>query len=177
MQKAELPITLADSKQPHRQTIRSMHTFTDRDIDLVNFEDNFLRGMLLRSDFESGRSELILDIDYTAEAVVSNNQQKWMVAAATLIFHGVTGLKFAMDSNDPNFQVCIPGDWISTVERTPVVPQLVHLDRAYWRWDFTFALQTTLSFGSYGFTLEMRQEPVLWDDHQLPLSLRVDLQR
>jgi hypothetical protein len=148
-----------------------MRTFTEADFDGLSFHDNLLRGFLLRSEF-GGPSDLILDIDHIAEWITTNDCYEWLVAAADLTFHGVTGLKFTMDSHDVRYQVAASGDWILNVSRTPVVPQLVHFDRPYWRWEFSFAMETQLSFGAYGFTLQYRQEPGRHTEQSLPLRLR-----
>jgi len=147
-----------------------MRNFTEQDFDNLSFHDNLLRGVRFGS--RSDESDLVLDIDYIAEWICSNGACEWLIAAADLTFHGVTGLKLSIDSHDVAFQVVSVGDWILDVERSPVVPQLVHLDRPYWRWQFTFAMDTQLSFGAYGFTLQLRQEPIRHDEQCLPLILR-----
>jgi hypothetical protein len=149
-----------------------MQKFTEQDFDDLSFHDNLLRGVLLRTEYETDESDLVLEIDYIADWVVSENVQEWLIAAADLTFHGVTGLKLSFDSHDEKFQVCIAGDWILDLKRSPVVPQLVHLDRPYWRWHFDFAMDTLLTFGAYGFTLQLRQEPILHNEQCLPLAVR-----
>jgi hypothetical protein len=150
-----------------------MQDFSERDFDRLSFHDNLLRGISLRSDFESGVSDLILDIDHITEWVAADDGgHEWLIAAADLTFHGVTGLKFNIDWQDETYQVVADGDHILDVARDLVVPQLVHLDRPYWRWDFSFARKTQLSFGAYGFTLRHRQEPIRHDEQSLPLALR-----
>lgn len=147
-----------------------MHTFTEQVFETLSFHDNLLRGVLLRS--EDSRSDLVLDIDHITEWIRTDNCFQWRIAAADLTFHGVTGLKLSIDWHDENFQSCVAGDWIVDVKRELVVPQLVHLDRPYWRWQFTFAMDTKLVFGAYGFTLQLRQEPILHNDQSLPLAAR-----
>jgi hypothetical protein len=148
-----------------------MRTFTEANFDALSFHDNLFRGFLLRSEFE-GPSDIILDIDHIAEWIHGNGCFQWMIAAADLTFHGVTGLKFNMDWRDARYQVASGGDSILDVARTPVVPQLVHFDRPYWRWEFSFAMETQLSFGAYGFTMQYRQEPVRHTEQSLPMRLR-----
>ncbi|MCI0334185.1 MAG: hypothetical protein L0228_13285 [Planctomycetes bacterium] len=148
-----------------------MRVFSEADFGDLSFHDNLLRGVLLRSD-EAGISDLILDIDHITEWVAADGGYAWLIAAADLIFHGVTGLKFSIDWHDEKYQVVSGGDWILDVSHEPVVPQLVYLDRPYWRWDFSFAMETQLSFGAYGFTLRHRQEPIRHNEQSLPLALR-----
>lgn len=147
-----------------------MQTFTQQDFETLSFHDNLLRGVLFRSEY--GQSDLVLDIDYIAEWILDDKCCEWRIAAADLTFHGVTGLKLSVDWHDEKFQVCVAGDSIVDVKRELIVPQLVHLDRPYWRWQFTFAMDTQLVFGAYGFTLQLRQEPVLHNEQSLPLAAR-----
>ncbi|QDT74065.1 hypothetical protein I41_32590 [Lacipirellula limnantheis] len=92
---------------------------------------------------------------------------EYLIAAADLAFRGVTGLQFSIDSQESRHQIDIFGDWVVDFEREPVVPQLVHFDRQYWRWEFEFASATHLSFGAFGFTLQHRQTPV-WTSEMWP---------
>jgi len=149
-----------------------MQEFTERDFGNLSFHDNLLRGVQIRSDFDQDQSDLVLDIDYIAEWVCSDNGCEWMVAAADLTFHGVTGLKFSIDWHDDRFQVYTNGDWILDVKRELIVPQLVHLDRPYWRWQFVFATCSQLTFCAYGFTLHLRQNPIRHKEQSLPLAAR-----
>jgi hypothetical protein len=147
-----------------------MPEFTEQDFEQLSFHDNLLRGFVLRSD--DGKSDLVLDIDHITEWICLDGRYEWLIAAADLTFHGVTGLKFSMDWHDVAYQVSIPGNWILDLARELIVPQLVYLDRQYWRWDSSFAMETQLSFGAYGFTLRHRQEPVRHNEQSLPLALR-----
>jgi hypothetical protein len=148
-----------------------MQEFTEAEFNNLSFHDNLLRGFLLRSEF-GDRSDLVLDIDHILEGAFANGEHTWLIAAADLTFHGVTGLKFNMDWHDEKYQVSSEGDWILDLSRELVVPQLVHLDRPYWRWFFSFAMASQLSFGAYGFTLRLRQEPMRHNEQSLPLAKR-----
>ena len=148
----------------------SMRRFTEQDFDDLSFHDNLLRGVLLRSEYD--QSDLVLDIDHIMEWVATDDGCEWVIAAADLTFHGVTGLKLSIDWHDERFQVCNGGEWIVDVTRDLVVPQLVHLDRPYWRWQFAFAMDTKLLFGAYGFTLQLRQDPIRHNEQCLPLAAR-----
>lgn len=147
-----------------------MRTYTEKDLDQLSFHDTLLRGFLLRSDFE--QSDLVLDIDFIDKWITIESGYEWFVAAADLTFHGVTGFKFATNWHDETYQLTMSSDWILDMHRSLVEPQLVHFDREYWRWQFNFALDTQLSFGSYGFTLALRQDPVRCSEQSLPLDQR-----
>ncbi len=137
-----------------------MQTFTERDFDSLSFHENPLRGIALRE--EKAGPELVLDIDYLAKWIPVEGGCEWLIAAADLTFHGITGLKLSMDSHDEKYQ-CVPsGDCITSVRRDLIVPQLVYLDRPYWRWQFEFALDTQLSFGDIRvhFPAEARADPL-----------------
>ena len=148
-----------------------MQQYTEQDFDkLGEFHDVLLRGLMVRAD--ATRSDLILDIDHIVKSRQVEGGDEWLIAAADLTFHGVTGLKFSTDWRDESYRVSTPGDWITSVRREAVVPQMVYFDRPYWRWEFAFALATQLSFGAYGFTLQHRQEPVWVRESSLTLSER-----
>ncbi|MCE9603588.1 MAG: hypothetical protein K8U03_01655 [Planctomycetia bacterium] len=149
-----------------------MLKFTEQDFDTVKFEDCLLRGVAIHADFETG-SDLVLDIDYLCRRTPDLKLGEFFVAAADLTFHGLTGLKLSIDWQDPTYQCCRDGQSIAGLTRKPVVPQLVFLDRPYWRWSFSFSPNDAqFSFGAYGFTLQLRQEPMRHDKQSLPLALR-----
>jgi hypothetical protein len=148
-----------------------MQNFTEEHFDQLSFHDNLLRGISIRAQFPD-QADLTLDIDYITEWVKCGSSYEWMIAAADLTFHGVTGLKLSIDTQDEGYQVVSCGDWIIDLSRNPIVPQLVHFDRQYWRWEFGFVMATALSFGAYGFTLQLRQEPVRHNEQSLPLEIR-----
>jgi hypothetical protein len=147
-----------------------MQTYTERDFDSLSFHENPLRGISLRE--EKDGTELVLDIDYLVKWIPVEGGCEWLIAAADLTFYGVTGLKLLMDSHDEKYQCASGGDCILSVDREIIVPQLVYLDRPYWRWQFGFALGTQLSFGTYGFTLRLRQEPIRCVEQGLPFAQR-----
>lgn len=148
-----------------------MQQYTEQDFDqLDEFHDVLLRGLLIRADVT--RSDLVLDIDHIVKGRQIEGGDEWLIAAADLTFHGVTGLKFSTDFRDARYQVSMSGDWITSVRREVIVPQLVHFDRCYWRWEFSFSLATQLSFGAYGFTLQHRQEPMWRRESSLSLAER-----
>ena len=147
-----------------------MQTYTERDFDHLSFHDSPVCGISFRVD--ENRCDLRLDIDYIAKWIPIDDRFEWLIAAADLTFHGVTGLKLLVDLSDEKFQCSPWGDCILSVDREIIVPQLVHLDRPYWRWQFDFALGTQLSFGAYGFTLQLRQEPIRCVEQGLPFAQR-----
>jgi hypothetical protein len=148
-----------------------MKTFSEIDFDSLSFHDNLFLGLLFRND-EKERCDLVLDIDHISEWHCIEGSYEFSIASADLTFHGVTGLRFRMGGSDDNYQIASVGDWILDVRREPIVPQLVYLDRPYWRWEFSFAMETELSFGAYGFTLRYRQDPIRRREQHLPLEIR-----
>jgi hypothetical protein len=147
-----------------------MRTYTHDDFERLSFHDNLLRSFAIRCD--TGRSDLILDIDYIDEWITPCTRPSWKVASADLTFHGVTGLDLSMNWDDKRYQTSRAGDWILDVTREAVQEQLVYLDRPYYVWRFAFAMNSRLSFGAYGFTLKLRQEPIEHQEQSLPLHLR-----
>ena len=147
-----------------------MRSYTHHDFDRLSFHDNLLRGFAIRCD--AGRSDLILDIDYIDEWVTPCTRPTWKVASADLIFHGVTGLDLSMSWDDKKYHTSRAGDCILDVTREVIQDQLVYLDRPYYLWRFAFAANSQLSLGAYGFTLELRQDPIVYEEQSLPLHLR-----
>jgi hypothetical protein len=154
------------------RTLQAMRSYTHEDFDRLTFHDNLLRGVAIRCDL--GRSDLVLDIDYIDEWITPCTKPSWKVASADLTFHGVTGLDLSMNWDDAKYHTSRAGEWILGLTREPVAEQLVYLDRPYYVWRFSFALHSRLSFGAYGFTLKLRQEPIEWEEQSLPLHLRAE---
>jgi len=141
------------------------------------WHDNQIHGLALRTadpDRDDWTSDLILDIDHIVEWVKTEDRVQFRVAPATLTFHGVTDLKLAWDNLVPGYQVGISLPWIMRIDREAVEEQTVHLDRPYYAWRIVFASPPggEISFGAWGYTQELRKEPVLQDEQGLTFKER-----
>ena len=96
------------------------------------------------------------------------------MAPATLVFHGVTDPKIAIDWGRSGFQVALHPVSIGTVEREEMQNKKVYLDRPYysWRIRLNWPDSSEIVFGAVGFTQTLRAEPVLTEKQCLSLGTR-----
>jgi hypothetical protein len=147
---------------------------TEADFERLSWHDCPIRSIELRvGDPDAGdwTSDLALDIDYLAEWLCQvGGGGQFRVAPATLVFHGVTDLRIAIDWGDSGNQVALHDATIDRVERERVAEQAIHLDRPYYRWRIALNWPGSgeLTFGAVGFTQTLRAEPVLTDQPRLP---------
>ena len=140
---------------------------TDGDFERLSFHDCHVWGLELRpGDPDAGdwTSDLALDVDYIAEWLCgADGGAMFRVAPATLVFHGVTDLRVALDCGDGGHQAALHPISIDRIEREPVREQKVYLDRAYYRWRIAtnWPHGGEIAFGAVGFDLTLRAEPVL----------------
>ena len=145
--------------------------------DPYRFHDNQIHGIAFRSaDPDQGdwTSDLILDIDHVLEWVKDGDRIRFRVRPATLTFHGVTDLRLNLDGTVEGHSVGVALPWILEIERSR--PEEPPRDPARPRYDWKIVLSSTpdgeLSFGSWGYTLELRGEPVLQDEQGLTFAQR-----
>src|SRR5262249_34802760 len=75
-------------------------------------------------------SDLVLGLDFILEWLCGvDGSVTFKIAPATLVFHGVTDPKIAIDWGDNDFQAAIHEVSIARVERHYVPNQKVYLDR------------------------------------------------
>jgi hypothetical protein len=151
--------------------------YTEADFDALSWHDNEIYGFELRvgdPERDDWTSDLVLDIDYIAEWVRNGDEFQFRVAPATLVFHGVTDLRIAIDSGTENSQTALVLPSIAAIERQPIADQKVFLDRPYYRWCIRLngIPDGEIAFGAVGFTQTLRREPVLCAEQRLDRSLR-----
>jgi hypothetical protein len=145
---------------------------TDADFDTLSWHDCHVWGLALRpGDPDTGdwRSDLILDIDYILEWLCGvDGVTRFRVAPADLAFHGVTDLEIHLDW-DAGGQVALHPLSIHGIERAIVSNQKVYLDRPYYRWTvgLNWPQGAAIRFGAVGFTLTLRDEPVVTESQSL----------
>jgi hypothetical protein len=150
----------------------------DDDFASRSWHDCAILGLELRvGEPEAGdwTSDLALDIDYIAEWLCGvDGRARFRVAPATLVFHGVTDLRIAIDWGDSGHRVALHEATIDRIERDRVVEQKVFLDRPYYRWRIALSWPRggEIGFGAVGFTQTLRAEPVLTDRQRLPAGAR-----
>jgi hypothetical protein len=114
-------------------------------------------------------SDLVFDIDYiVAWTCRADGSAEFRVAPATLVFHGVTAPRIAIEFDDPTMQIAVSPLAIHMIEREQVADQKAHLDRPYYRWSIRLNWPSNgeISFGAWGFTQTLRGEPVLLNGRQ-----------
>lgn len=151
--------------------------YTQDDFDQLSWHDNEIRSLELRigePDNDDWTSDLVLDIDYIAEWVRGDDGMAFRVAPATLVFHGVTDLRIALDSGDSGHRTALLLPSIATIERERILDQKVYLDRPYYHWRIRFnrTPDGEISFGAVGFSQTLRREPVLCRDPRLDRTAR-----
>ncbi len=140
--------------------------YTDADFDRLSWHDCHIWAIELPAGDprkDDWTSDLALDIDFIAEWICGVGRGvQFRVAPATLVFHGVTDPKIAMDWGRSGFQAALHPASIAAIERTPVQHQKVYLDRPYYRWriGLSWSADSEITFGAVGFTQTLRAEPV-----------------
>ena len=151
---------------------------TEADFDRMSWHDCHI----WRIEFRVGEpaeddwtAELALGLDFILEWLCgAEGRMAFRVAPASLVFHGVTDPKIAIDWGDSDYQTSIHDVSIARVERERVRNQKVHLDRPYFRW--TIALNWpnggSISLGALGYTQTLLSEPVISTSQRLSLKAR-----
>ncbi|NNF29060.1 MAG: hypothetical protein HKN73_17685 [Gemmatimonadetes bacterium] len=145
--------------------------------DSYRFHDNQIHGIAFRAadpDLGDWTSDLILDIDHVLEWVRDGDRIQFRVQPATLTFHGVTDLRLRLDGTVDGHSIGVALPWILEIERDhPLEPPRDPGRPAYaWRIVLASTPDGEISFGSWGYTLELRGEPVLQDEQGLTFAQR-----
>jgi hypothetical protein len=114
--------------------------------------------------------DLLLGIDFIVEWLCGVGERaQFRIAPATLVFHGVTDPRIAIDWGDSGLRTAIHPVSIDRIERAPVADQKVYLDRPYYRWQvrLNWPAGGEIAFGAVGFTQTLLAEPVLRDRQHL----------
>ena len=154
---------------------------TETDFERLSWHDCHVWRLEVRAGNPEGRdwtSDLALDLDYIVEwrCGLSGGGQ-FLVAPATLVFHGVTALTVAIDWSRAGSSVALHEMSIDHIDRERQRPQTVHLDRPYYRWTIrlNWPESGTISLGALGFTQTLLAEPVLLDRQSLSRRERREL--
>src|SRR5262249_48401591 len=96
------------------------------------------------------------------------------IAPATLVFHGVTDPKIAIDWGDNDLQSAIHDVSIARVKRDQVQNQKVYLDRPYFRWtiELNWPKDGRSSFGAVWYTQTLLSELIISERQRLSLKER-----
>lgn len=156
-------------------------TYTEADFTRLDWHDCHIWGFELRvgnPDEDDWTHDLALDIDFIVEWLCGlDGFAQFKVAPATLVFHGVTDPRIAIDWGDSGFQVAPYGVSIDRIQRERLTEQKVYLDQPYFKW--TIALNMPpggeIVFGAVGFTQTLLAEPVLTSNQHLSLRERTAL--
>ena len=121
------------------------------------------------------RANLVFDIDHIVEWVRGEaGKIRFRVASATLVFHGVTDLRIAIDWGDSGDRTALHDVSIDGIAREPVPDQEGYPAREHYRWRIVLNWPQggEIIFGAHGFTQALRAEPVLLDEQRLPAGTR-----
>ena len=145
--------------------------------DPYRFHDNQIHGIAFRTadpDRGDWTSDLILDIDHVLEWVRDGDRIRFRVQPATLTFHGVTDLRLSLDGRVDGHAVGVALPWILEIERaSPEHPPRDQAQASYtWRIVLASTPDGEISFGSRGYTLDLRGEAVLQDEQGLTFAQR-----
>ena len=150
---------------------------TDLDFETLSWHDCRIWGVEFRTgdaDDQDWTSDLALDIDFILEWHCGTSEAQFRIAAARLVFHGVTDVNLNIDWGTRGWQASPYAITIDRIERQPIREQKVFLDRPYYSW--TIVLNSPkggiISFGAVGFTQSLRAEPILSDKQSLSLRQR-----
>jgi hypothetical protein len=146
---------------------------TDADFERLSWHDCHLWRLEIRAGdpgVDDWTSDLALDIDFIVEWLcTTDGRAAFRVAPATLVFHGVTDLRIAIDWGDSGHRTALHEVSIDRIEREPVRDQKVYLDRRYHRWviRLNWPRDGEIAFGAAGFTQTLRSDPVLVEEQRL----------
>jgi hypothetical protein len=146
----------------------NIRIYTELDFDNISWHDSCLYGFTIESDKD--KNNLILVIDFITEWVgCHGGQTSFKIAPATLTFHDVTDFCASIPCHKSEFQVFVRGFWIDAIERTRIERQLVCFDKLYYSWRIILSTpaEGSITFGATGFSLFLRQAPVLRDKQWL----------
>lgn len=155
--------------------------YTEADFERLSWHDCAVWGIEVRAgepDEGDWTSDLALDLDYIVEWVGGAGAPvRFRVAPATLVFHGVTDPRIAVDWGPSSHQVAIHPMAIDRIERAPLRDQRVYLDRPYYRWTIrlNWPQGGEIVLGAVGFTQTLRAEPALVDRQSLSRRERARL--
>jgi hypothetical protein len=126
-------------------------------------------------DEDDWTSDLVIGVDFIVEWLCGVDRSvKFKIAPATLVFHGVTDPRIAINWGDTGFQASIFEPSIGEIVREQVKDQKVFLDRPYYRWriELNWPDGGEITFGAAGFTQTLLAEPVVCDRQHLSLKER-----
>lgn len=155
--------------------------YTEADFDRLSWHDCHMWGVELHAGEPAEgdwTSDLELDIDFIVEWICrAGGGGQFRVAPATLVFHGITDARIAIDWGRSGFQAALHPMSIGGVERERIQSQKVYLDRPYYSWKIhlNWPAGGEIAFGAVGFTQTLRAEPVLTETQCLSLRERIRL--
>jgi hypothetical protein len=143
--------------------------WTEADYDSLTWHDNHVHGIAIREG-PHGTGELILDIDFILEWVLSpdNTSYQFQIAPATLTFHGVSDLVISLDYVQP--AAAITPFSISNISREPYV-----FPNGFSSYEWSVGVnwpEGFISFVAKGFTQELRSRPLLVSEQLLSTAQR-----
>jgi hypothetical protein len=142
------------------------------DFDPYLWHDNSVHGMR----FETGEwySRLILDIDHIVEWVEESEEgHHFRVAPADLIFDNAEDLAIDVDWSRDLVSANVQPASIDRIERIPAEAKLGR-QKTFYRWTivFNWPKDGWIALGASSLRVELRGEPLLLEEQQIPAELR-----
>ncbi|HWB09502.1 MAG TPA: hypothetical protein VG826_09770 [Pirellulales bacterium] len=150
---------------------------SDSDFNQISWHDCHIWGISFRVGEPSEgdwTSELLLDIDFICEWCCENEEGRFRVAPATLVFHGVASLAIAIRYAESTLAYPLPIAEISRLATNPHKPASSEQD---YRWCISLASPSEgeITFTALGFKQALKAAPVLIDEQCLRLDAREKL--
>jgi hypothetical protein len=153
-------------------------SLTEVDFEQLSWHDCHIWDIALRAgDPDEGdwTSDLALDIDYILDWFCPvGSPAQFRVAAASLVFHGVTDLSLRIEWDHHGSPVALNGLSIDRIEREILQEAKIFLDRPYYRWRvrLNWPKHGEIAFGAAGFTQQLRSDAVTSGKQHLSLRER-----
>ena len=149
--------------------------------DEPEWHDNLIYGLHFQpADPDRGlwRSNLVLDIDHIVEWLCgTDGRVRFRVAPASLVFRDVTNLKIDVDFTDRRHPQTVNALSIAQISKEPVEFTRGRGAPPDFDWSIRLNLPQDgqITFGSTGYTLTLRAQPLVLEEQSLPADDRPPL--
>ena len=126
-------------------------------------------------DEDDWTDDLVIGLDFITEwRCGEDGTCSFMIAPASLVFHGVTDPRIGIDWGRSGFQTAIHHVSIDRITRELIHDQKVFLDRPYYHWKIklNWPEDGEISFGAVGYSQMLLAEPVISTKQHLSLKER-----
>jgi hypothetical protein len=153
-------------------------TQTEADFEQMSWHDCHiwrLEFQVGEPDEDDWTDDLVIGLDFITQWLCGADRTcSFMIAPASLVFHGVTDLRIAIEWGRSGFQTAIHHVAIDRISRELIHDQKVFLDRPYYQWKIklNWPKDGEISFGAVGYSQTLLAEPVISTKQHLSLKER-----